>query len=54
MDAAQLKQEFEKTNAKLDRLEALRCGAKEESKGRTSWCKRRVTGWEKRRSQEML
>ena len=30
MDAAQLKQEFEKANAKLDRLEALRRGATEE------------------------
>ena len=45
MDAAQLKQEFEKASAKLDRLDALRGGAAESYQGERNVLERQETFW---------
>src|SRR5438094_981915 len=45
MDTAQLKQEFEKASAKLDRLEALRNGATESYKGETDELAQEKSYW---------
>ncbi|CAG8449734.1 16565_t:CDS:1, partial [Funneliformis caledonium] len=45
MDTAQLKQEFEKANAKLDKLESLRRGVEEEYQGERNVLEQQETYW---------